>query len=337
MKYFDELSNLTDSQLLRMRICDLPISFETSQFSNCLDELHRELEKKKIKFRPKVWISDDWFCPDGITAFALPFFLMHPRLIELEKKMIGHAEGSNNDWFMKLMRHECGHAIDNAYFLRECDERRILFGDCEQKYPESYTAKKYSKKFVQHLEDSYAQAHPEEDWAESFAVWLTPNSSWRKRYETWPAIEKLNYIQRRMKVLKNEKPNVICYQSVDHFEMMDISLRSYYNNKVQRLKGSSSHHHLRSFLSHKSYSQSEELYEQLKENRKTLKKNVATRTRQYQYKIESALTDLEDLARNKGLKIHKRGSQKKKLEGLEGLVETHAKKFFKEGKHRIIM
>jgi len=329
------LDELSDSELLKMRICDLPISFEESPFFELKSKLLKDLERKGIVFKPKIWISDDWFCPDGVTGFAMPFFLMHPRLIELERKMMGIVEGESKSWFMKLLRHECGHAVDNAYFLKDCKQRIRLFGDHAVEYPDSYEAKKFSKKFVQHLEDGYAQAHPEEDWAETFALWLTPRSAWKKNYENWPAIKKLEYIDKRMKSIKGSSPNVICYQKVDELETLDISLRTYYNRKRDRFLLNSCESHLNRFLVSRTRSKKDtrDLYEELKKNRNSLKKYLAKSLDQKNYQVEGILSDLECLAKNKGLTI-KKGKPKKEL---QGLVSAHARRFFKEGKHRTIM
>ena len=83
---------------------------------------------------------------------------------------------------MKILRHEAGHAIDNAYKLRQRRRRQQMFGPSYMQYPEYYTPKPYSKSFVLHLDSWYAQSHPDEDFAETFAVWLTPESDWRARY-----------------------------------------------------------------------------------------------------------------------------------------------------------
>ena len=58
------------------------------------------------------------------------------------------------------------------------------------------------------LEGWYAQSHPVEDFAETFAVWLAPRSNWRAQYENWPALRKVEYIDRTMRRLKNRKPQI---------------------------------------------------------------------------------------------------------------------------------
>ena len=108
------------------------------------------------------------------------------------------VEGGTPEWCMKILRHEAGHAIDNAYKLRQRRRRQQIFGPSYMQYPEYYTPKPYSKSFVLHLDSWYAQSHPDEDFAETFAVWLNPDSDWRARYADWPALKKLEYMDALM-------------------------------------------------------------------------------------------------------------------------------------------
>ena len=124
------------------------------------------------------------------TAIAIPFYLAHPRLEKLEEAQMLEVEGGEHEWCMRILRHEAGHAIDNAFRLRRRRQRQHTFGSPSQPYPEFYTPKPYSKSFVLHLDSWYAQSHPDEDFAETFAVWLTPNSEWRQRYAGWRALRK---------------------------------------------------------------------------------------------------------------------------------------------------
>jgi len=228
---YDNLSTISKNSILKLKLKDLNISFEESGLVKNLKILHHELEKKNLKVRPLIWGSDDWFCPDGHTSFAVPFTLFHPRLIELEKELCGSIEGELQEDFLKLSRHECGHVIDNAFNLRDIAGRVELFGDHNEKYPDQYTFKKYSKKFVRHLSENYAQAHPEEDWSETFAIWLTPKSQWKSKYEGWPALTKLNYVNSVMKQLKNKRSNNRNDMFYDHFKSLDLSLGEYFKQK----------------------------------------------------------------------------------------------------------
>ena len=186
-------THLPDQELLETPLSELGLSLEKHPLMKLIQKLTRELEAKKITLRPRVYLSDDWFCADGTTTFAIPFVLLHPRLKKLEELYIGEVEGGDDEWFMRLARHEMGHVLDNAYNLRLSQKRKEIFGDSSKPYPETYEYKAYSKSFVQHIEDGYAQSHPDEDWAETFAVWLTPNSKWKTQYKNWPALKKTSH------------------------------------------------------------------------------------------------------------------------------------------------
>ncbi|WP_419168171.1 putative zinc-binding metallopeptidase [Halobacteriovorax sp.] len=330
------LENSNQRDILGAQLWELDISFDKSIFSNCLDQLNQELENKNLLVRPKVWLSDDWFCPDSISGIAIPFTLMHPRLIALERQYIGHVEGETHDWFMKLMRHECGHVMDNAYFLKDEQRRKSIFGDHDKRYPNSYTPKVFSKNYVYHLEDHYAQAHPEEDFAETFATWLTPRSNWRNIYENWPALTKLKYVDSQMKSLRGKKPNVVCYKEVDSIEESTLTVAEYLQLKKKRLRKQSltrrSLKHIESYLNDNSTTGTD-LRVVLKNNRQKLIRNIALKTNTYQYKIDSVVKDLENITSVKKLYIpNERGTQ-----NLEKLLLSHTKKFFTEGRDRIIM
>jgi hypothetical protein len=187
-------ATLKDEELLRLRICQLPLSIEGSPLESRVAQLYAELSAKGIDFRPQCYLGDEWFSPDGVPAVAIPFYLAHPRLTELEERMILEVEGGDPVSCMKLLRHECGHAVDHAYRLADDERRQALFGSAEEYDPDNYRPRPYSRSFVRHLEKFYAQAHPDEDFAETFAVWLTPDVDWRRRYATWKALAKIEYV-----------------------------------------------------------------------------------------------------------------------------------------------
>ena len=183
------LDSMTDEQLLDMRICDLKLSIAGTPLEARIDQLNRELADRGLRFRPHYWLSDDWFSPDGIAGIAIPFYLAHPRLIRLERKQLLEVEGGTKQWCMKILRHEAGHAIDTAFQIRRKARFRQLFGKASQPYPEFYHPNPQSREFVLHLEMWYAQAHPIEDFAETFAVWLPSKSRWKTRNRHWPALK----------------------------------------------------------------------------------------------------------------------------------------------------
>lgn len=227
-------SKYAKDRLLDMRICDLDLSLEHSPIMQRINRLNKELEKQALQFQPHFWLSDDWFCPDHIPGVAIPFFLAHPRLQKLERSFVMEVEGGNYRWCMKLLRHETAHAVANAFKLTERKDWRKTFGNPQSKYHDSYLPKPYSKRFVINLPGWYAQSHPHEDWAETFAVWLNPNSDWQHRYDNWPALKKLQYVDRLMDEIKLKRP-LIRNKRTDHpINKIRTTLREYYQDKMQR-------------------------------------------------------------------------------------------------------
>jgi len=227
-------SRLSTEKLLGWRICDLGLSLKNSPVEPLIERLYSELDKKQLTFRPHFWISDEWFCPDGIPGVSIPFFLIHPRLRRLELENMLEVEGGDRRWLMMLLRHESGHALLNAYNLDKQNEWRKIFGNPNARYPETYLPRPYSKRFVVNLPNWYAQAHPHEDWAETFAVWLNPHSDWKKRYAKWPAFKKLQYVDDLMRGLKNRKPKLRNKRTDYPVEKIRMTLGEYYQEKRDR-------------------------------------------------------------------------------------------------------
>lgn len=189
---------LDDESLLRLRFRDLRLRLDDSLIRPEIERLRDELGRRGIRFRPHVWLSTEWFSPDGVPGIAVPFFAAHPRLRRLEQKMMGEVEGGNRKWRIRILRHEAGHAIDTAYRLRRRKDWREIFGRASRPYPHSYRVRPASRGFVQHIGYWYAQSHPVEDFAETFAVWLQPKARWRRDYAGWPALKKLEYVDELM-------------------------------------------------------------------------------------------------------------------------------------------
>lgn len=191
-------TTLKDDDLLKLRICDLGLKIEESDLQDRVEQLSRELDAKKLTFRPDIYLGDEWFSPEGMLAISIPFYLAHPRLKELEKSMMFDVEGGTPEWCQKLLRHEAGHCFDHGYRFSKRRNWRDTFGSPEIEYaPETYHPKPYSKGFVIHLDNWYAQAHPDEDFAETFAVWLDPERDWKKEYRSWSgALKKLHYLEK---------------------------------------------------------------------------------------------------------------------------------------------
>ena len=125
-----------------------------------VEQLHAELNSAGLRFRPFVYLSYDWFTPDGVVGFAAPFYLAHPRLMRLERRQMLEVEGGAKDQCMRLLRHETAHAFDNAYRLRRKKRFRELFGRAGEPYRDAYTPDPTSRDYVVNLDSWYAQSHP---------------------------------------------------------------------------------------------------------------------------------------------------------------------------------
>jgi hypothetical protein len=225
-------TRLSDEELLSVRLCDLGLTVDNSRIATYLERLYRELEGRGIDFRPHAWLSEEWFSPDGVPGLAVPFYLAHPRLERLERRIMREVEGGNSRWLMRILRHEAGHAIDNAYRLRRRRRWREVFGPASLPYPERYRARPGSRRYVHHLGEWYAQAHPTEDFAETFAVWLKPNSHWRRTYATWPALQKLSLVDELMVSIRGKAPPVRNRSRVDPIGTDTRTLADVYRRKL---------------------------------------------------------------------------------------------------------
>lgn len=224
-------ARLPDDELLQLRLKDLKVRIEGTWLEDCLLELHGELEQRGLAVRPHAWISDEWFSPDTTPGIAVPFYLAHPRLIRLERRKIIDVEGGTIPECMKIMRHEAGHVVRHAYQLNRRRRWQELFGPSTMRYPKYYRPNPASKNYVQHLRLWYAQSHPDEDFAETFAVWLRPRSDWRRRYADWPALRKLEYVDELMQAIAGEKPLLTKRLKVEPLSRNTRTLEEHYRNK----------------------------------------------------------------------------------------------------------
>ncbi|GAC1307688.1 MAG: putative zinc-binding metallopeptidase [Steroidobacteraceae bacterium] len=220
--------------MLSLRFCDLGLSIVGTELQSAIDRLYRELATRGIRFRPHCWLAQEWFSPDGIPGIAIPFYLAHRRLTSIERRFMREVEGGNRNWLMRILRHEAGHAIDSAYRLRRRRQWREIFGPASLPYPDTYRPRPGSRRFVQHLGAWYAQAHPTEDFAETFAVWLKPNSSWRREYSGWPAFGKLQYIDLMAADIGSAKPLVAERATIEDVAEEPTTLRQHYERKLAR-------------------------------------------------------------------------------------------------------
>src|SRR5579871_2895146 len=227
-------ARLSDEELLSVRFCDLRLTLEHSSLKRRVARLYRELEQRGITVRPHVWLSEEWFSPDGVPGIAVPFYLAHPRLERLERRIMREVEGGNARWFMRILRHEAGHALDNAYRLRRRKRWREVFGPASLQYPHRYKARPGSRRYVHHPGEWYAQAHPTEDFAETFAVWLKPRSDWRRSYAHWPAFHKLCAVDELVGTVRGQRAPVRNRIRIEPLERNTRTLAEHYSRRLAR-------------------------------------------------------------------------------------------------------
>lgn len=235
MKKQIDLNSVADDELLATRVCNLPIQIKGTWLEDCINLLYDELGQKGLVFRPECYLADEWLTPEKETCIGIPFFLAHPTLIRLEKKFMLEAEGESREWCMKLLRHEAGHAISYAYRFYKRRKWQRIFGPSDTEYGDTYKYRPYSKNYVRHLEGFYAQYHPDEDFVETFAVWLTPGLDWQKKYAKWKAIDKLYYVDRLMQEIKDKPPVVKSSEKYYRLSTLRMTLGNYYKRKRQFL------------------------------------------------------------------------------------------------------
>jgi hypothetical protein len=225
-------ASLSDQDLLERRISQLGLRLEGTTLEPLIRQLYDELSAHGLVFHPSCHVGDEWFVPIGIPAIFVPFFLVHDRLRALERTMMLEVEGETAEWFMKLMRHEAAHAYSYAYQLQRKKKWQQTFGQTsDEETPNFYRPRPFSRSYVVHLDDWYAQSHADEDFAETFAVWLTPGLDWRKRYAGWKALQKLEYVDELMKSLAGKAPMHAPKYRVADYDCLNVKLKTYYARK----------------------------------------------------------------------------------------------------------
>ena len=334
-----EWAALDDESLLDVRLCDLGLKLAGTWLGRPIAKLQRELVAQDIRCKPHFWLSDEWFTPDGVPGVAVPFYLAHPRLAELEKTQMLEVEGGTFEWCMRILRHEMGHVIDNAYRLHRRRKWSQLFGRNANPYPEYYHPKPYSKSYVLHLDYWYAQAHPAEDFAETFAVWLTPGSKWDVRFAGWPALKKLQYIDELMASVAGKPPPVVNRERVTPLRQMRTTLREHYRKK--RAKYGDVHPDFydrdlrRLFASTAGTGRGESAARFLRRVRNDLRRMVARWTGEYQYTIDQVLKEM--ITRCDALQLRlDRSPERTKLE-LSVLLTVQTMNYLHSGRHRVAL
>jgi hypothetical protein len=333
-----QIDDLDDEALLDLRMCDLPISIEGT-LAERLAELRGDLDARGLGFPLHFYLSDEWFTPDGATAIAIPFYMSHPRLAKLEEAQMLEVEGGEYDWCMRILRHEAGHALDNAYRLRLRRQRRRIFGLPSKPYPEFYTPKPYSKSYVLHLDAWYAQSHPDEDFAETFAVWLSPESQWRQRYSGWPALKKLEYMDALMASIRAKPARVENPMEVEPLARLGQTLRQHYRTK-RRYYGVDHPNFYdrdlrRLFSDSPEFSGNITAAQFIARNRRPIRRLVAGWTGIYQYTIDQVLEEM--VGRSRELKLRLAVPEEQARQEFAVLLTVQAMNYLHSDGHRVFL
>jgi hypothetical protein len=305
-------ASLPDEQLLRLCFRDLKLSLEGTWLEDCLNNLYDELEQRGIRVRPHAWISSEWFSPDNTPGIAIPFYLAHPRLMRLEKKKIIDVEGGTWSECMRILRHEAGHVVQHSYQLHRRRRWQQLFGPSSRRYPSFYRPNPASRNFVQHLRLWYAQSHPDEDFAETFAVWLRPRSNWRTRYVGWPALKKLEYVDEVMAEIATQRPVLTRRERVEPLSQLTQTLAEHYRKKQALYAFDTPKTYdrdlLRLFSADPRHRRSQPASLFIRRNRAKIRQVVAKWTGEYQLTLDALLDDM--MIRCRDLKLRAVGPER---------------------------
>ena len=334
----DDWAESGDETLLKIRMADLPLAIEGT-LADRIAQLRGELDARGVRFPLHFYLSDEWFTPDGATSIAVPFYLAHHRLERLEESQMLEVEGGEYEWCMRILRHEAGHAIDNAYRLRLRRQRRAVFGLPSKPYPEFYTPKPYSKSYVLHLDAWYAQSHPDEDFAETFAVWLTPTSQWQQRYAGWPALKKLEYMDTLMRSVRNRAPLMTNPAEVDPLSRLRKTLGQHYRSKRRHYGVDYPNFYDRDlrrlFSDAPEYTGNTPASQFIGRIRRPVRRVVAGWTGIYQYTIDQVIEDM--IERSRELKLRLAVPEDQARQEFTVLLTVQAMNYLHSGGHRLFL
>ncbi|MCA9064260.1 MAG: putative zinc-binding metallopeptidase [Planctomycetaceae bacterium] len=334
-----EWASYDDETLLEVRLCDLGVRIAGTTIESRIERLYGELEARGIHFRPHCWVSDEWFSPDGIPGIAIPFYLLHPRLARLEERQMLEIEGGPEESCMRILRHEAGHTIDTAFRLSRRRRWQELFGKRSAPYPKNYQPRPYSRSYVHHFDMWYAQSHPAEDFAETFAVWLKPRSGWRRRYEGWPALKKLLYVDELMTETGPTRPQIQCRRQVDPLKSLRKTLREHYTARRQYYGiGQNSFYDnelLRLFSESPQHQNKASAASFLRRHRAELRRHIADWTGQYQYTVDEILGEIIQRCRELNLRVD-RAPSRVKQDALV-MLTVQIMNYLHDGHHKVVL
>jgi hypothetical protein len=331
-----EWASWSDDEILELRFCDLGVRIE-GILEERINMLYDELEERGLRFRPHFWLAEEWFSPDGVPGVAVPFYLAHRRLAQLERRQMFWVEGGAETHCLRILRHEAGHAIDTAYGLRRRRRWQRVFGRPSKPYPDYYRPRTYSQRYVLHLGWWYAQAHPTEDFAETFAVWLRSGSRWRSHYAGWPALRKLEYVDELMTEIADAVPLVRKRRHVEPITQLRKTLYEHYDEKRRHYRAEYPEVYDRDlrrvFVDPERAEARHSAAAFLGQVRGELRQVVARGTGEHPYTIDQVIDEMIVRCRELGLRLRSSKMRTKMEVGI--LLSVQIVNFLHTGRHRV--
>ena len=228
----EEKGTFSEASVRSTPIRDLGLAIEGTRLAPIVADFERELEKNGVRVRPHFYLSTEWGVPFETISIAIPFYLAHPYLTDVHRNTTGHVEGLDRRDVLRYLRHEMGHVVNYAYRLFDDPDWVKRFGPITRPYIEEYKPKPFSRRFVRHLPGWYAQKHPDEDWAETFAVWMTPRLDWRAEYADMAgALEKLEWCDAKMQELREREPLVTATELDEDVRELPWTIEEWYRRQ----------------------------------------------------------------------------------------------------------
>jgi hypothetical protein len=331
--------SLRDDELLDLRLCDLKLRIPGTMLEDRIAQLHEELKNRGLRVKPHCWLAEEWFAPDGVPGIAVPFYLAHPRLMELERRQMLAVEGGTRDECLRILRHEAGHVVESAFRLYRRRSWQRIFGRASKRYPTHYRVRPSSDEYVLHLGSWYAQSHPSEDFAETFAVWLKPEGDWRRRYADWPALDKLEYVDELMHELAGAAPQVRSRRTVEPLSQVRTTLGEHYRRKQASYENELPVYFERAvrrlFAGRQGRGDDETATAFLRRHRRELAASVAQLLGVHPYVVDHLLQEM--IRRAKKLGLRRRRSESRTRRTAEMMLTVLTKRFLRDGRHKLTL
>lgn len=234
MTYAHDL--LYSSDTLKLEILTTPINrlgytIEGTFLEEAIRITRRDMKRVGIsRLKPLFYLSNGYGCIEGVPNIALSFVDCNELISELNDEYRQYRYSQQE--IIDTVRHEVGHAFCYAYKLFRTAEFRRIFkvkGHFFRTYPATNRyinrVNPWSKEYVNPGGDHYAQKHPDDDFAETFMVWIKPRYNWRKNYKSKPgALRKLEYVERVVKKYGRTPPLVesdedFIYEPIENLNM----------------------------------------------------------------------------------------------------------------------